>query len=224
MGLLGGISWVSTGLYYEFLNTKSKARTDGHQVPILIKSFDYKELHAVQDSGGDVSKHLAAGAKDLESIGADVIAICANTMHEFYPQVQAAVSVPVLHVADALGKVLREKQIKKAGLLGTAYTMELPFFKDWLRTHFDIEAIAPNEADRFTVNRVIREELVWQKFLDSSRDEYRSIASRLKDGGAEALILGCTEIGLLIKPGDTVLPEFDTTVIHCDALLDFALS
>ncbi len=227
IGLLGGMSWVSTHMYYSLLNkATAKRRGLGYQPPILLKSFDYQALFDLQMAGKEdqVGVELAKGAKDLESIGADVVAICANTMHRHYGVVQEAVSVPVMHVVDATAQAIQSAGFKNAGLLGTRYTMEGDFYRPLFKNKFEVETTIPNEQDRVDVERIIRTELTSDIVSDESRAIYLQVIEHLAGQGAECVILGCTEIGLLINQSQTPTPLFDTTVLHAQALVNWALS
>jgi aspartate racemase len=227
IGLLGGVSWVSTHLYYELLNKEVAERLGpGNQPTILMKSFNYKHLHDLQDSGQEkaVWAELARGARDLESIGADVIAICANTMHLHFDGVQAAINIPVLHVADACGTAIAKAGFSKATLLGTKRTMESDFYRARLLDNFQIQTLVPDEAEREVIERVIRQELTQSLFKDESRTAYLQIIDRYAQEGAQCAILGCTEIGLLVNQSNTAHLLFDTTILHAKALVDFAMA
>ncbi len=226
IGLLGGLSWVSTALYYELLNKLSADhRGPGYQPPLLLKSYDYRALFDLEHAGrmDEIGGLLAKGAQDLESIGADVIAICANTMHKFYDQVQNAVAVPILHVADACGTAIVNSGFSNATLLGTRNTMEGTFYRDRLREKFGIDTVVPDAGERTVIERVIRDELTKNEIRPESREAYLRIIDRHAEEGSQCAILGCTEIGLLVKQSETSHPLFDTTILHCEALIEWAL-
>lgn len=220
IGLIGGMSWESTVTYYQIINERIKERLGGlHSAKILLYSVDFAEIERCQAAGEwDKSAEILAGAaKSLEAGGADFIVICTNTMHKVLPQIEREVHVPFLHIADATADELIRNNIKKAALLGTKYTMTQDFYKSRLIER-GIDVVVPNEREVETVNRVIYEELCLGIISEKSRAEYSEIIARLKnEEGAEAVILGCTEIGLLIGPEDSVLPVFDTTLIHASA-------
>ena len=221
------MSWVSTHLYYELLNVATAERVGiGHQPPILLKSFDYQAMFDLQVAGRDDEfvKELVKGAVDLESIGANGIAICANTVHKYFEEVQSAVSIPILHVADACGAAIQQAGFRVATLLGTKYTMESDFYRQRLQTKFGIQAIIPNDTDRDTIERVIRTELTRKVLSPESKAAYLEIIHRMAATGSQGTILGCTEIGLLINQTDTSHPLFDTTILHSNALVDWALA
>lgn len=216
IGLIGGMSWESTVTYYKVINECIKERLGGlHSAKILLYSVDFAEIERCQAAGEwDKSAEILAGAaKSLEAGGADFIVICTNTMHKVLPQIECEVHVPFLHIADATADELIRNNIKKAALLGTKYTMTQDFYKSRLIER-GIDVVVPNEREVETVNRVIYDELCLGIISEKSRAEYAEIIAHLKENGAEAVILGCTEIGLLIGSEDSVLPVFDTTLIH----------
>ena len=216
IGLVGGMSWESTVTYYKIINECVKERLGGlHSAKILLYSVDFAEIERCQAAGEwDKSAHiLSDAAMRLESAGADFIVICTNTMHKVVPQIEENIHIPVLHIADATADELLRCNIKKTALLGTKYTMTQDFYKSRLIAR-GIDVIVPDERGIETVNRVIYDELCLGIISEKSRAEYAKIIANLKERGAEAVILGCTEIGLLIRPEDSVLPVFDTTVIH----------
>ena len=216
IGLVGGMSWESTVTYYKIINECVKERLGGlHSAKILLYSVDFAEIERCQAAGEwDKSAHiLSDAAMRLESAGADFIVICTNTMHKVVPQIEENIHIPVLHIADATADELLRSNIKKTALLGTKYTMTQDFYKSRLIAR-GIDVIVPDERGIETVNRVIYDELSLGIISEKSRAEYAEIIANLKERGAEAVILGCTEIGLLIRPEDSVLPVFDTTVIH----------
>lgn len=216
IGLVGGMSWESTVTYYKIINECVKERLGGlHSAKIMLYSVDFAEIERCQAAGEwDKSAHiLSDAAMRLESAGADFIVICTNTMHKVVPQIEENIHIPVLHIADATADELLRSNIKKTALLGTKYTMTQDFYKSRLIAR-GIDVMVPDERGIETVNRVIYDELCLGIISEKSRAEYAKIIANLKERGAEAVILGCTEIGLLIRPEDSVLPVFDTTVIH----------
>jgi len=225
IGLLGGMSWESTSAYYRLLNEKVKARLGGlHSARVLLHSVDFAPIAALQaagkwDEAGDI---LARAAKGLEAAGADVMLIGTNTMHLVAPQVAEAISIPLLHIADATAEAIKPRGIKKVGLLGTRFTMEKHFYKGRLRDHHGIETVVPDDEDRETVHRIIYEELCLGVVSEGSRKAYLGITDKLAAAGAECIILGCTEIGLLVEQQHTTLPLFDTTNLHAEAAVTFA--
>lgn len=216
IGLIGGMSWESTVTYYQIINDTIKEELGGlHSAKILLYSVDFAEIEECQ-AKGEWEKSgiiLAQAAKNLENAGADFIVICTNTMHKVVPQIQKEIQIPIIHIADATAERLKKEHIKKVALLGTKYTMTQDFYKERIKSH-GIDVLIPNEVDVEIVNRVIYDELCLGHIRDESRKQYVRIIEQLKNDGAEGVILGCTEIGLLIKQEDTSLRVFDTTTIH----------
>ena len=216
IGLIGGMSWESTITYYQVINTVIKERLGGlHSSKCILYSVDFQEIEECQSSGNweKSAKILADAAIKLQEAGADFIVICTNTMHKVSDKIQESIHIPLLHIADVTATVLREKEIKKVALLGTKYTMEQDFYKNVIINN-GIEVLIPNEEDRIIVNDTIFNELCLGIISESSKKAFLSIIDKLGKQGAEAVILGCKEIGLLIKQNDTSIPLFDTTVIH----------
>lgn len=216
IGLIGGMSWESTITYYQVINTVIKERLGGlHSSKCILYSVDFQEIEECQSSGNweKSAKILADAAIKLQEAGADFIVICTNTMHKVSDKIQESIHIPLLHIADVTATVLREKEIKKVALLGTKYTMEQDFYKNVIINN-GIEVLIPNEEDRIIVNDTIFNELCLGIISESSKKAFLSIIDKLGKQGAEAVILGCTEIGLLIKQNDTSIPLFDTIVIH----------
>jgi aspartate racemase len=216
IGLLGGMSWESTELYYRLINEKTKQSLGGlHSAPIAMISVDFQEIEKLQHAGNwdATATILIEKARKIELAGADILLICTNTMHKVADEVSTAIGIPLLHIADATAKTIKESGVKTVGLLGTKFTMEQDFYTGRLEQH-GLDVIIPSEEDRNTVHRVIYEELILGKIRPESRDEYLRIIDQLTERGAEAVIEGCTEIGLLIKQEHTKAPLFDTTVIH----------
>lgn len=216
IGLIGGMSWESTVTYYQIINDTVKEKLGGlHSAKILLYSVDFSEIEECQSKGeweksADI---LGEAAKKLEMAGADFIVICTNTMHKVAPLIQEKIKIPIIHIADATVEELKNKNINKVALLGTKYTMTQNFYKERIKDN-GIEVVIPNESDIEYVNHVIYDELCVGIINDESRKKYIDIIEKLKDKGAEGVILGCTEIGLLINQSDTSLPVFDTTEIH----------
>lgn len=225
IGLIGGMSWESTVPYYQIINEEVKQKLGGlHSAKIILYSVEFDEIEKCQSSGnweksGEILGHAAQG---LEAAGADFILICTNTMHKVAPQIASMIHVPIVHIADATADALQEKHIGKVGLLGTKYTMTQDFYKQKLIDR-GIEVVIPDEDDIETVNDIIFHELCVGKVLDESRVRFQEIIKRLQEKGAEGVILGCTEIGLLIHQPDSVLPVFDTTLIHAKKAAEIAL-
>lgn len=225
IGLLGGMSWESSAEYYRVMNEEVKKRLGGlHSAKILMYSVDFQVLreHMLVNEWDAVGKALAGHAKTLETAGADMIIIGTNTMHLLVPQVEAAVSVPVLHIADATADAAREIGVTKVGLLGTIFTMEKDFYAGRLARH-GLEVITPESDDRALVDRVIFDELCKGVLNDDSRKEYVRIINALAARGAEAVILGCTEIGMLVNPDDSAVPLLDTCKIHATKAVQAAV-
>ena len=226
IGLIGGMSWESTVSYYQIINEYVKKELGGlHSAKIIMYSVEFHEIEECQSSGdwAKSAEILSDAARKLEKGGADFILICTNTMHKVAPEIAAAVNVPVVHIAEATAAVLKEQQIKKVALLGTRYTMTETFYKQKL-IDAGIEVLIPGEADVEKVNDVIFNELCLGKIRDDSRKEFSRIIEELAAQGAQGVILGCTEIGLLIARKDSVLPVFDTTVIHAEMAARMALA
>ncbi|MDO5574466.1 MAG: aspartate/glutamate racemase family protein [bacterium] len=225
IGLIGGMSWESTITYYEVINTLVKERLGGfHSAKIMMYSVDFHELEANMETGNwdGNAEILTNAALNLEKAGADFILICTNTMHKLVPQIKEKIHVPILHIADATADALKAKNIHKAILLGTKFTMEQEFVKDVIHDR-GIEILIPTEEERYKINDIIFNELCLGKILPESKAYYLSVIDRLTKEGGEAAILGCTEIGLLINQKDTDTPLFDTTIIHATAAVDTAL-
>lgn len=225
IGLLGGMSWESTVSYYQLINEAVKERLGGlHSAKILLHSVDFAEIEACQSSGDwDRSADiLAQAAQGLVGAGADFIVICTNTMHKVAPQIQERSGVPLLHIAEVTARALLDRGVRRAALLGTRYTMTQDFYKGKL-AQAGVEVLVPSEADMDTVNRVIFDELCRGVISPDSRAAFLEIIGTLAQQGAQGVVLGCTEIGLLIGQGDTDLPVFDTTRIHACAAAEEAL-
>jgi aspartate racemase len=216
IGLLGGMSWESTGLYYRWINEETKRILGGlHSAPIAMVSVDFQEIEALQHSGDwdPAGELLAQKARQVEAAGADFLLICTNTMHNVAAQVEAAITIPLLHIADATASRIQQAGVGTVGLLGTKFTMEQDFYKGRLEQK-GINVMVPPEADREIVHRIIYQELCLGKVHDSSRREYLRIIDQLHAAGAEAVIEGCTEIVMLVQQQHTRVPLFDTTAIH----------
>ena len=225
IGLIGGMSWESTVTYYKIINETVKERLGGfHSGKILLYSVDFAEIEECQAKGEweKSAEILSEDAENLEKAGADFIVICTNTMHKVAGKIQENIKIPVIHIADATAHKLKQDGILKTALLGTKYTMTQDFYKEKLREN-GIEVLIPEEKDIEIVNHVIYEELCLGKILDSSRKEYIRIIDGLKEKGAQGVILGCTEIGLLISQKDSPLPVYDTTEIHALSACEKAL-
>ena len=226
IGLIGGMSWESTALYYREINELVKQRLGGlHSARVLLYSVDFAEIESLQHAGEweKTASILAAAARSLESGGADFFLICTNTMHKVAKPVQEAVNIPLLHIADATAQALKEQGISRVGLLGTRFTMEQDFYKGRLQQQFGIDVLVPDIGGRDTIHRVIYDELCLGQINESSRQAYLAIVNQLQEQGAEAVILGCTEIGMLIGDCASGVPFFDTTAIHASRAVDRAL-
>lgn len=225
IGLIGGLSWESSVEYYRHLNVLVREQLGGlHSAKILMYSFDFEEIVCLQKSGDweTATQRMIDAAQTLEKGGADLLLICTNTMHKMADEVQASVSIPLIHIADETGKEIKARNLKKVGLLGTRFTMEHPFYKERLLA-MGIEAIVPNKEDRDIVHNIIFDELCKGILLPESKKAYLDIMNKLIEEGAEGMILGCTEIPLLIKKEDSTIPLFDTTAIHAKSAVAFAL-
>lgn len=225
IGLIGGMSWESSLEYYRIINEEVKAELGGlHSAKCILYSVDFEEIERCQAEGDWESsgKLLGDAALSLEKAGAEMILICTNTMHKVIGYIEEKVSLPILHIADSTAKQIQKSKISTVGLLGTKYTMEQDFYKTRIESN-GIKVLIPNEADRKVINKVIYEELCLGEIQQSSRDHYKKVIKGLVDDGAEGIILGCTEIGLLIKPGDSEVPLFDTAVIHATESVIMAL-
>jgi aspartate racemase len=225
IGLIGGMSWESSALYYRIINEEVKARLGGlHSAKCILYSVDFEEIEIYQRNGewekaGNV---LAQAARSLEAAGADFILLCTNTMHKIADQIEANTGIPLLHIADITAAEMLARGIKTAGLLGTRYTMEQGFYKSRLERR-GIRILVPGSEDRESVNRVIYQELCLGRIEQDSRDHYKKVIQSLINAGAEGIILGCTEIGLLVRQEDSAVPLFDTTVLHAKGAVDRAL-
>lgn len=227
IGLIGGMSWESSAAYYRLINQGVRDRL-GPTVSArcLLWSFDFSEIAALQREGDwdGLTARMVDAAQRLEAAGAEMLLICTNTMHRMAPEVEAAVRAPLLHIVDPTAERVKADGIGKVGLLGTAFTMEQEFYRGRLAGRHGLSVVIPGEEDRATVHRIIFEELVAGKVAPASRDAYRAIIARMVDDGAEAIILGCTEIMLLVRPEDSPVPLFDTTALHAQAAIEAALA
>lgn len=217
IGLIGGMSWESTIPYYRHINETVRERLGGlHSAKIILFSVDFDDVERLQRAGDwqAAGALLAGAARALEAAGADFLVLCTNTMHKVGPAIEAAVRIPLLHIADPTADAIGQAGFSRVGLLGTRFTMEQDFYRDRLRERHGLEVLVPPQAERDIVHRVIYEELCLGRVLPESRDQYRAIMAGLAARGAQAIILGCTEIALLVGAGDATLPLFDTTAIH----------
>jgi len=226
IGLIGGMSWESSIVYYELINKKVKVILGGfHSCKSLIDTVDFDQIVKLQheDKWEELDEIMVDSAKRLEKAGADIIVLCTNTMHLCSPAIKANISIPFLHIAEATGIEIISKGIKKVALLGTKFTMEKDFYKEVLSNQFGIEVIIPTDAERAQVHQIIYGELVQGKIKDESRQVYQTIIQNLEARGAEGVILGCTEIPLLISDSDVNIPTFDTTTLHAVKAVEWAL-
>lgn len=226
LGLIGGMSWESTAEYYRIINQGVRDRLDPKaSANLVLWSFDFAEIAALQAAGDwpALTARMIDAAQRLEAAGADVLMICTNTMHKCAPEIEAACRVPLLHIADPAGAAIKAAGHTTIGLLGTAFTMEQPFYTQRLAEKHGLEVLVPEADDRAEVHRVIYEELIAGKVEPASRAAYSAIIERLAARGATAIVLGCTEIMLLLGPDDSPVPLFDTTRLHAEAAVAFAL-
>lgn len=227
IGLLGGMSWESTIPYYRLINEGIKQRLGGlHSARILMHSVDFHEIEACQSSGEweKAGEILASAAAGLEQAGAEGIVLCTNTMHKVAPQIAARCQVPFLHIADATGRAIEKQGLRNIALLGTRYTMEQEFYRGPLAQAFSLNIVTPQADERARINQIIFEELCLGAFTEASRDYYLQVIARLQREGAEGVIFGCTEIGLLVPADASPLPVFDTAALHAADAVDFMLS
>ncbi|GAL12049.1 aspartate racemase [Vibrio astriarenae] len=226
IGLLGGMSWESTAHYYQAINEGIKSRLGGlHSAKISLFSVDFQPIERLQHQGdwSACADILTTHAKGIAASGADCLLICTNTMHKVAPEVEEHLSIPLIHIADATAQVLQRDGIRKVALLGTRFTMEEGFYKDRIQDNFGIEVIVPHSDDQTVVHDIIYQELCQGEIKSQSKDAYLAIIHSLYERGAEAVILGCTEIGLLVHQEDTLVKLYDTTLIHAQAAIEFAL-
>jgi aspartate racemase len=226
IGLIGGLSWESSAEYYRIINEAVRTRLGGlHSARLLMWSFDFAEIEALQASGrwDEATRLMIDAARRLERGGADFALIGSNTMHRMAADVQAAIGIPLLHIADPTAGRIKAAGLRRVGLLGTAFTMEQDFYKGRLASEHGLEVLVPDDADRADVHRIIYEELVQGRVEPGSRAIYRDVMTRLVSRGAEAIILGCTEIMLLVRPEDSAVPLYDTTTLHAEAAVDMSL-
>ncbi|MBY8914937.1 aspartate/glutamate racemase family protein [Bacillus sp. YC2] len=226
IGLIGGMSWESSAEYYRIINEEIKKKLGGlHSAKCLLYSVDFKEIEHYQSVGAwdKAGEALGEVARSLEKAGADFIVICTNTMHKVLGFIQEMITIPILHIADATAEQIIRQGIRSVGLLGTKYTMEQDFYKSRIESH-DINVIVPNDDERELINHIIYQELCLGEIKQSSKNIYKKIANNLVDRGAEGIILGCTEIGLLVKVEDSEVPLFDTTLIHAQKAVNKSLS
>lgn len=226
IGLLGGMSWESSAEYYRFLNEEVRDRCGGlHSADCLLRSVDFSEIEVLQRTGRweQAGARLADEARGLAAAGAEILVLCTNTMHKVADAIAAAVEVPLVHIADATAEAVHHQGLNAVGLLATAYTMEQDFYVGRLRARHGLEVLVPGAADRSLVHDVIYDELCRGVVEDGSRRQYRRIMAELVDRGAEGILLGCTEIDLLVGPEDATVPVFDTTRLHVRKVVDLSM-
>lgn len=227
LGLIGGMSWESTVPYYRLINEGVKARLGGwHSARLVLYSVDFAEVEQLQAEGrwAEAGHMLAQAAQSLQAAGAQGLVLCTNTMHKVAEAIGSAVDLPLIHIADATAQAVRAAGLQRVGLLGTRFTMEQDFYKARLQQAFDLDVLVPEPSDRDEVHRIIYQELCLGQVKDVSRDAYRRVIHNLIAQGAEGIILGCTEIGLLVDAGDSAVPLFDTTALHAQAAVDWMLA
>lgn len=226
LGVIGGMSWESTLVYYRLLNEGVRARLGGlHSAELVLHSVDFEPIERMQSAADwdGAGERLAAIGARLEGAGAEALVLATNTMHKVAPVIEARVSIPLLHIADATGEAAREAGLARLALLGTRFTMEQPFYRDRLRNRFGLDVCVPDASGRAEVDRIIYQELCLGRAEPASRERYRCVIGQLVAAGAEAVILGCTEIGLLVGPGDSPVPLLDTTALHAQAAVRWML-
>jgi aspartate racemase len=227
IGLIGGMSWESTVPYYQAINRAVARRLGGlHSARILLYSVDFHEVEELQHTGrwDEAGELLASTAQALQRAGADFLVLCTNTMHKVAPRIESAVTIPLLHIADATARRVQNAGVTRVGLLGTRFTMEEDFYRGRLEKDHGLDVLVPDKDQRDLVHRVIFDELCLGKLVDASRSAYRDIVAGLVSKGAEGVILGCTEVGLLLHQGDAQVPLFDTAAIHAEEAVDYALA
>jgi aspartate racemase len=226
IGLIGGMSWESSIEYYRIINETVKARLGGlHSAKCIMYSVDFAEIEPLQHQGkwAEAAEQMIAAAQHVEQGGADFVVLCTNTMHKTAGQIQSRIQIPVLHIADAAAEEIKNRGLRKVGLLGTRFTMEDDFYRAHLVDRHALEVVVPTETERQTVHRVIYDELCLGEIRQSSKARYVDVIHNLVQRGAEGVIFGCTEVGLLVNVEDSPVPVFDTTRIHAQAAVEYAL-
>jgi len=227
IGLIGGMSWESTAVYYKLLNEMTAHRLGGlHSAKIVLFSVDFHEFEQILTEGrwNDAAKILGGAGLALKNAGADFLVLCTNTMHKVSEEIETVSGLPLLHIVDVVGEAIRKQNIRKVGLLGTRYVMEMGFYQERLEERFGVEVQIPDEKDRAEIHRVIFDELCKGVLRDDSREAILSIIGGLVGSGCQGIILGCTEIPILVRPRDAEIPLFDTTAIHAQAAFERAFS
>lgn len=226
IGLIGGMAWESSAEYYRLINQEVRRRLGGyHSAQSLLLSVDFAEIEQLQrdDDWAEAGRRLATAARTLETAGAGLVVLCTNTMHKVAAEVEAAVDIPFIHIVDVTAEAIRDAGLSTVGLLGTRYTMEMDFYRERMRGK-GVETLVPDATDRGLVHDVIFDELVHHHVEDASRARYRAVVDKLAERGAQGVILGCTEITLLIGPNDCAVPVFDSTALHAAKAVDLALA
>lgn len=226
IGLIGGMSWESSAVYYDLINKKVREELGGHHsCDSILLTVDFDEIVKLQHEGDwqTLDQMMAKAATQLEKAGAELIVLCTNTMHLCTPAIKAAISIPFLHIAEATAMAIKEQGLKRVALLGTKFTMEKEFYKDYIKENFGVEVIIPELEERDEVHRIIYNELVHGVIKEESKEIYKTIIAGLEKQGAQGVILGCTEIPLLIKKSDVNIPILDTTTIHAEKAVEWAL-
>lgn len=227
IGLLGGMSWESTSLYYKWINEGIKRRLGGlHSAKVVMVSLDFQEIEDLQHTNkwSESGELLRKAARQVEAGGADFLLICTNTMHKVAPQIEEAIRIPLIHIADATAEEIKGKGIKTVGLLGTRFTMEQDFYAGRLKDKHGLRVITPSKEDREVVHQVIYNELVLGVVREDSRRKFITIMDKMREQGAEGVIEGCTEIVMLVQQENTTIPLFDTTAIHAQKAVEMAVS
>ncbi len=227
IGLVGGMSWESTAEYYRIINERVKEKAGGfHSGKIVMYSVDFDEVESRQHSGRwpELAAMMIDAAQRVERAGADFVLICANTMHKMADEVQAAIRIPLLHIADVTAEAVKSRSFRTVGLLGTRYTMEQDFYKERLRIKHGLEVLIPGEEERDIIHAILYNELCLGEIKEKSKGTFQEIIARLEARGAPGIILGCTEIPLIVSQQDYRIPLFDTTTLHAEAAVDYALS
>jgi aspartate racemase len=227
IGLIGGMSWESSASYYRLINQGVKTRLGGqHNARSLMLSVDFADIEQLQREGDwqALGRHMAAATRCLAAGGADFVVLCTNTMHKLAAEIESASELPLLHIADATANAVRAAGLTRIGLLGTRYTMEQDFYRGRLENRHGLEVIVPDMSARETVHRIIYDELCQGQIGEASREAYREIIEALCRQGAQGIVLGCTEIGLLVSQADVEVPVFDTTALHAQAAVDWSLA
>jgi len=227
IGLVGGMSWESTLEYYRIINEYTKERLGGfHSAPLVLYSVDFAEVEAQQHAGrwDDLTRLMTDAAQRVERAGAELLVLCTNTMHKTADDVQKEIRIPILHIVDVTADSIKARSLKRVGLLGTRFTMEQDFYKERLRRRHGLEVLIPEEKEREAIHSILYNELCLGEIKERSKGTFRAIINGLEARGAQGIILGCTEIPLLVSQADYRLPLFDTTTLHARAAVDFALA